>query len=146
MKRCLSLILLSAIISSCGAKVYNRGITIPPSKLESIQTGADIEAVRKEIGSPSWQALFNEEETWFYLSFVKEQTMFFTPEQKDTKLYSFTFDKKGKLLEQKEMELSPQNIKVARETTPIPGSREEGWLKSLFSNIGRFNIPTNITE
>jgi outer membrane protein assembly factor BamE (lipoprotein component of BamABCDE complex) len=137
-------IILSLLIltSACAQKIYDRGIILPSAKIASIKPGTSTESVRKTLGSPSFTSMFSTEETWFYLSYQKEQTTFFTPEQVNTKLYSYTFDKNKKLILQKDLELTPKNLKIAEETTAIPGSREESWFKSLFSNIGRYNLPS----
>ena len=70
----------AVLAASCSPVINNRGNEPNPVLLVQIEPGVQSkEDVMRMLGSPSSQAMF-EEETWFYISGKQEQVAFFAPE------------------------------------------------------------------
>ncbi|MBN2675865.1 MAG: hypothetical protein JXR30_01280 [Alphaproteobacteria bacterium] len=133
------------LLTGCGTKVYKRGHLISPRASEevgSVRTKADVFNI---LGTPGAISLYGKDDVWMYLSYEKEQTAFFTPNDTKYDLIIFRFAKgSNKVSEIKRYDLSQKvGFNPDSSETPVPGAIELSPLEELFNNVGKFNPVAN---
>lgn len=140
MGRVASALLLSTfLMTACESRIETRGNLPDPDLLETIQLDEHSrDQVAQLLGSPSTTAMF-ENETWFYISEIRETFAFFEPEIKERKIVIVQFDKAGLLKNVAEVGLADGRIviPVDRETPTL--GNDLNAIEQMLGNIGRFN-------
>jgi len=126
------------LLTSCDARVANRGNLPDPDLLDDIEVGKVKRGEVAEIlGSPSSIALFKGE-SWYYISETNETWAFFEPEVKKRKIIVIRFDEKGVVQEKKTFGLEKaRELELVDRETKTAG-QEFSLIRQLFSNVGRF--------
>lgn len=128
----------AVLAASCSPVINNRGNEPNPVLLVQIEPGVQSkEDVMRMLGSPSSQAMF-EEETWFYISGKQEQVAFFAPEELEREVVAISFDAEGKVKEVRKITKEDGlDISMSSKETPTSG-HTFGVLEQMFGNVGRF--------
>ena len=128
----------AVLAASCSPVINNRGNEPNPVLLAQIEPGVQSkEDVMRMLGSPSSQAMF-EEETWFYISGKQEQVAFFAPEELEREVVAISFDAEGKVKEVRKITKEDGlDISMSSKETTTSG-HTFGVLEQMFGNVGRF--------
>jgi outer membrane protein assembly factor BamE (lipoprotein component of BamABCDE complex) len=126
-------------LGGCAKTVNQRGYLFDDEVVEEIRAGIDNRSsVSAALGTPSMTATFDDE-TWYYVSQVKESIAFFEPNTVDQFILVVTFNDRGDVSDVSQLGLEDTNeISFVEQTTPTRG-KELGFFEQIFSNIGRFS-------
>ncbi len=129
---------ISWLLLSCSPIINNRGNQPNPVLLAQIEPGQQTkDDVRRMLGSPSSQSMF-EEESWLYISGKQKQNVFLPPEELERNVIVITFDENGVVKEIKNIvKEEGLDITMSDKETPTSG-HSLGVIEQLFGNIGRF--------
>jgi outer membrane protein assembly factor BamE (lipoprotein component of BamABCDE complex) len=137
-----SLIILAALfgtslISACTPVVDRRGFLADEAQLAPFQSGVDTkETVLTRMGNPSQTGVFDEQ-TWYYISAVQNQTAFYRPRTTDRSITAISFDEGDKVAGVRKYALQDGRvINYDTRRTPTRG-REVTFLEQIFGSVGR---------
>ncbi len=131
------LIGLSAVAAGCSATENRRGYMEAPGMLEAIRVGVDTkQSLQAALGSPSAMGTFSDS-TWYYISSMQEDVLFFAPEETQRKVVAVNFGP-GEVVQSVQTYGLEDGVEVSfsRSETPARG-RELSFLQQIFGNIGR---------
>ncbi len=123
--------------AGCESTINPRGYLFDPDLAKKIRVGVDTKAsLQANVGSPSTIGTFSDN-TWYYISTVQEDLLFFRPEETDREVVAVHFgpDERVDAVQR----LGPEHgVQVAftDEETPTRG-RELTFLQQIFGNVGR---------
>jgi outer membrane protein assembly factor BamE (lipoprotein component of BamABCDE complex) len=127
----------TSLISACTPVVDRRGFLADESQTAPFQTGVDTkETVLTRMGNPSQTGVFDEQ-TWYYISAVQNQTAFYRPRTTDRAITAISFDEGDKVAGVRKFSLQDGRV-VAYDArrTPTRG-REVTFLEQIFGSVGR---------
>ena len=136
----LALSALAAVATSaCTPTVENRGNLPTPEALAKIKPGLTTEdEVQALLGTPSSTMTYGED-VWLYISMQTESVAFFTPEEKQRKVLSISFDKAGKVAKIDTLGLKDgETVTPISRETPTAG-KQLSLIEQLLGNVGRFS-------
>ena len=139
MKNFLCYILLRISLSSCLASSEKHGYMFDLSDHELLQEGVSSkETVIKIMGSPTMISDIAMPESWIYYSEEVEKFLFFLPKIISRNILVITFNNSNSIGNIRRFDLSnnDERLKFTSKYTKVV-SREEGFFKSIFSNIGQ---------
>lgn len=100
--------------------------------------------VFERLGTPSCVVAFDPN-TWYYISQIIENQAFFYPRETQLRGYALEFNTRDILTK-----ITPStqvvSLTPALETTKLPSSHGEEFLKQVFRNVGRFSPIPNQTK
>jgi outer membrane protein assembly factor BamE (lipoprotein component of BamABCDE complex) len=145
-KVALGAVLAMAAVSAagCTATVNQRGYLPQPALLDGIRPGIDNKAsLQAGLGSPSTMGTFNDN-TWYYISSVQEDYLFFRPEETERTIVAVKFGADEKVASVQRYTLADGvDVSFSDRETPAKG-RELTFLQQIFGNVGRGSpISTN---
>lgn len=127
----------TCVISACTPVVDRRGFLADESQQAPFQNGVDTkETVLTRMGNPSQTGVFDEQ-TWYYISSVQNQTAFFRPRTTDRAITAISFDETDKVAGVRKFSLQDGRV-ITYDTrrTPTRG-REVTFLEQIFGSVGR---------
>lgn len=128
---------LGAAASACSSTENRRGYMETPGMLAAIRVGVDTkQSLQAALGSPSASGTFNDS-TWYYISTVQEDMLFFEPEETSRQIVAINFGA-GDVVQSVQNYGMEDGVEVSfsRNETPARG-RELSFLQQIFGNIGR---------
>ena len=130
-------------VAGCSEQVIKHGQYFSQGDLQQIQPGMSKEQVRLTLGSPSTTTTASStgSDTYYYISSTATQTAFFKPSEKDRQVVAIYFNPLGSVDRIANYGLKDGKVfDYISRTTPAPGGKEDGILKSLFRNLGQKQI------
>ena len=129
---------LGLVVAGCGETLIKHGQQFHDTDLQSVQPGMSQEQVRGSLGSPATSAVVGNGNAYYYISSTEAQTSFFTPTEKDRQVVAVYFNQGGTVENVANYGLKDGKVfDFISRTTPAPGGKDEGILKSLFRNLGK---------
>lgn len=138
----LASVLLAASTAACISPIQDfHGYAADDVQPTAIQPGTDTRAsVLAQLGSPSTESVFDEN-TWFYISTVRERFAYFIPKTKDRTITAIRFDEDDAVAEVLDYdETHGRVINYSSRETATRG-RELGLLEQIFGTIGAVALP-----
>lgn len=140
-KRLMPIAFLCLLLAACSPNVTTRGHVKDPEWKESITEGVSTrDDVLAALGSPSTRSSFGEE-TWYYITTIREQHAFLKPDVTDQHVLSVSFTLDGTvsgIMEANGDDL--REVAVTERITPTEG-HQLTFIEQLLGNVGRFNTP-----
>jgi outer membrane protein assembly factor BamE (lipoprotein component of BamABCDE complex) len=138
-KTLLALVALIGVntISACTPVVDRRGFLADESQSTAFAPGVDTkETVLTRMGNPSQTGVFDEQ-TWYYISAVQNQTAFYRPRTTERSITAISFGDDDKVAAVRTFGLQDGRV-IAYDArrTPTRG-REVTFLEQIFGSIGR---------
>ena len=87
-------VLVSILLAGCFTRTYNHGHVLTPENVQQVQPGASREQVELLLGSPSTTSTVSNE-TYYYISQVKQTTAFLEPKLVEQRVVAVYFDEDG---------------------------------------------------
>ena len=127
----------SASLTACTPVVDRRGFLADENQTATFAPGVDSkETVVTRMGNPSQTGVFDEQ-TWYYISAVQNQTAFFRPRTTERSITAISFDESDKVANVRTFGLQDGRvISYDDRRTPTRG-REVTFLEQIFGSIGR---------
>lgn len=132
---------LALALAGCSQQVLKHGHQFGEADLQQIQPGMSQEQVRLALGTPTTTASVGTGNAFYYISSTMKQTAFLAPSETDRQVVAVYMNQAGTV--ERVANYGLQDGKVfdfVSRTTPAPGARDEGIIKSLFRNLGRKQI------
>ncbi len=127
-------------LTACNPTLRNHGYIPTQDKPQAVDTASDTKAsVLARLGNPSIKSTFDEN-TWYYLSSVRERLAYLRPITSERTITAITFNDDGAV--QKVAEYGIENgqyVNFSDRETPTRG-RELSVLEQIFGTIGRIPI------
>jgi outer membrane protein assembly factor BamE (lipoprotein component of BamABCDE complex) len=130
-------VLGATALSACTPVVDRRGFLADESQKADFATGVDTkETVLTRMGNPSQTGVFDEQ-VWYYISAVQNQTAFYRPRTTDRAITAISFDDADKVAAVRTYGIQDGRV-IAYDTrrTPTRG-REVTFLEQIFGSVGR---------
>lgn len=125
-------------LSGCSEQITKHGHQFHDTDLQAIQPGMSQEQVRATLGTPATSAVVGNGNAFYYISSTMAQSAFFTPTEKDRQVVAVYFNEGGVVDRVANYGLKDGKVfDFISRTTPAPGGKDEGILKSLFRNLGK---------
>jgi outer membrane protein assembly factor BamE (lipoprotein component of BamABCDE complex) len=130
----------AAAASACTPVVRRHGFVPETAPLSEISPNEDNKAtVLSKYGNPSTRGTF-EQDTWYYITEVRQQLGYLQPESSARAIYAVKFDDAGMVTEVSNYDLEDaRQVALVGRKTPTRG-RELTILEQLLGNVGR--LPT----
>lgn len=125
-------------LSACGEQITKHGHQFHETDLQAIQPGMSQEQVKATLGTPATSAVVGNGNAYYYISSTMAQSAFFTPSETDRQVVAVYFNEGGMVDKVANYGLKDGKVfDFISRTTPAPGGKDEGILKSLFRNLGK---------
>ena len=136
---CAALVIAAALsVSACSEQLTVHGHQFRETDLQSVQPGMSQEQVKGSLGTPATTAVVGNGNAYYYISSKMTQSAFFTPTEKDRQVVAVYFNDGGTVESVANYGLKDGKVfDFVSRTTPAPGGKDEGILKSLFRNLGK---------
>jgi len=137
--RCAVAIAMAAALalSACAESLTKHGHHFRDNDLQQIQSGMSVEQVRLTLGSPTTTSALGAGQAFYYISSTSAQSSFFLPRETDRQVVAVYFNQGGIVDRVANYGLKDGKVfDFISATTPAPGARDEGLLRSLFRNLG----------
>jgi outer membrane protein assembly factor BamE (lipoprotein component of BamABCDE complex) len=133
-----ALALAGLALAGCSEEITVHGHQFHDTDLQAIQPGMSQEQVRTTLGTPATTAVIGNGNAFYYISSKMAQSAFFTPTEKDRQVVAVYFNQGGTVETVANYGLKDGKVfDFISRTTPAPGGKDEGILKSLFRNLGK---------
>lgn len=132
-----AVLLAAAAASACTPVVRRHGYVAESDPLSAIQPSVDTKSsVLERYGHPSTSGVFDEE-TWYYVTDVREQLGYLQPQSSARSVTAVRFDAGGVVSKVDTFDLSDsRQVRLVGRETPTRG-RELTILEQLLGNVGR---------
>jgi outer membrane protein assembly factor BamE (lipoprotein component of BamABCDE complex) len=131
-------IALALGLAGCSQQVIKHGHQFGESDVQQIQPGMSQDQVRLALGTPTTTASVGTGNAFYYISSTMKQTAFLAPSETDRQIVAVYMNQAGTVERVANYGLKDGKVfDYVSRTTPAPGARDEGLLKSLFRNLGR---------
>lgn len=125
-------------LTGCSATITKHGQLFRQTDLQAVQPGMSQDQVRNTLGTPTTTAVIGGGRTYYYISSTQSQTAFFLPTETDRQVVAIYFNQGGTVDHVANYGLKDGKVfDFISRTTPAPGGKDEGILKSLFRNLGK---------
>ena len=125
-------------LTGCSEQITKHGHQFHETDLQAIQPGMSQEQVKATLGTPATSAVVGNGNAFYYISSTMSQSAFFTPSEKDRQVVAVYFNEGGVVEKVANYGLKDGKVfDFISRTTPAPGGKDEGVLKSLFRNLGK---------
>lgn len=132
------LIAAALVLTGCSEEITVHGHQFHETDIQAIQPGMSQEQVRTTLGTPATTAVVGNGNAFYYISSKMAQSAFFTPTEKDRQVVAVYFNEGGTVDTVANYGLKDGKVfDFISRTTPAPGGKDEGILKSLFRNLGK---------
>jgi outer membrane protein assembly factor BamE (lipoprotein component of BamABCDE complex) len=132
------LVAAALVLTGCSETVTIHGHQFHETDIQAIQPGMSQEQVRTTLGTPATTAVVGGGNAFYYISSKMAQSAFFTPTEKDRQVVAVYFNDGGTVDTVANYGLKDGKVfDFISRTTPSPGGKDEGILKSLFRNLGK---------
>ena len=129
------------IVAGCSETITKHGHQFHDTDLQAIQPGMSQDQVRATLGTPATTAVVGSGNAFYYISSTMAQTSFFLPSEKDRQVVAVYFNQGNTVESVANYGLKDGKVfDFISRTTPAPGGKDEGILKSLFRNLGKKQI------
>ena len=126
------------MLTGCGEEITIHGHQFHDTDLQAVQPGMSQEQVRTTLGTPATTAVIGSGDAFYYISSKMGQTAFFSPTEKDRQVVAVYFSQGGTVETVANYGLKDGKVfDFISRSTPAPGGKDEGILKSLFRNLGK---------
>lgn len=134
----LGVVCSALLVVGCAGQVIKRGTQFRERDIQQIQVGMGQEQVRLALGSPSTTTTIDDGSVYYYISSTETQTAFFKPKEVSRQVVAVYFAPVvGTVTRVARYGLKDGKIfDFVSRSTPAPGGKEDGLLKSLFRNLG----------
>ncbi len=127
--------------AGCSETLTKHGHQFHDTDLQAIQPGMSQEQVKATLGSPATTAVVGSGNGYYYISSTMAQSSFFTPTEKDRQVVAVYFNEGGTVDNVAQYGLKDGKVfDFISRSTPAPGAKDEGIVKSLFRNLGTKQI------
>jgi outer membrane protein assembly factor BamE (lipoprotein component of BamABCDE complex) len=133
----LTLLVGVTALGACTPVVDRRGFLADEAQTAPFAAGVDTkETVLTRMGNPSQTGVFDEQ-TWYYISSIQNQTAFYRPQTTERKITAISFGEDDKVAAVRTYGLQDGRV-IAYDTrrTPTRG-REVTFLEQIFGSVGR---------
>jgi outer membrane protein assembly factor BamE (lipoprotein component of BamABCDE complex) len=137
MRLAIAALIGASALSACTPVVDRRGFLADESQKADFAAGVDTkETVLTRMGNPSQTGVFDEQ-TWYYISAVQQQTAFYRPKTTERSITAVSFDESDRVAAVRTFGLQDGRV-ISYDTrrTPTRG-REVTFLEQIFGSIGR---------
>ncbi len=133
----LTVLVGALVLTACTPVVDRRGFLADESQSAPFAAGVDTkETVLTRMGNPSQTGVFDEQ-TWYYISAVQNQTAFYRPRTTERAITAISFGEDDKVAAVRTFSLQDGRvISYDARRTPTRG-REVTFLEQIFGSIGR---------
>lgn len=132
------LVAAALMLTGCSEVITVHGHQFHETDIQAIQPGMSQEQVRTTLGTPATTAVVGNGNAFYYISSKMAQSAFFTPTEKDRQVVAVYFNDGGTVDTVANYGLKDGKVfDFISRTTPSPGGKDEGILKSLFRNLGK---------
>jgi outer membrane protein assembly factor BamE (lipoprotein component of BamABCDE complex) len=129
---------VAVALAGCSEQITKHGHQFHETDLQAIQPGMSQEQVRATLGTPATSAVVGNGNAFYYISSTMSQSAFFTPSEKDRQVVAVYFNEGGVVEKVANYGLKDGIVfDFISRTTPAPGGKDEGIVKSLFRNLGK---------
>lgn len=124
-------------VTACTPVIDRRGFLADESQKAEFASGVDTkETVLTRMGNPSQTGVFDEQ-TWYYISYIQNQTAFYRPRTTERSITAISFDDSDKVANVRTFALQDGRvINFDTRRTPTRG-REVTFLEQIFGSVGR---------
>ncbi len=135
-------LLIAAVVGAgCSEQITKHGQLFREADLQQVQPGMGQEQVTAALGTPTTTTTAGTGQAWYYISSTETQSAFFTPKEVDRQVLAVYFTPTQTVERVANYGLKDGKVfDFVSRTTPAPGGRDEGLLKSLFRNLGQKQI------
>lgn len=140
LRRLSQLLALGAALTAggCSEQIIKHGHQFRETDLQSIQPGMSQEQVRTTLGTPATTAIVGGGNAFYYISSTMTQKSFFAESEIDRQVVAVYFNPGGSVESVANYGLKDGKVfDYISRTTPTPGAKDEGVIKSLFRNLGK---------
>jgi outer membrane protein assembly factor BamE (lipoprotein component of BamABCDE complex) len=128
-------------LAACDSTVIKHGAQFHEGDLQQVQPGMSQEQVRMNLGTPSTTAVIGNNQAFYYISSTSKQSAFMLPSEQDRQVVAVYFSPGGTVDRVANYGLKDGKVfDYVSRTTPAPGGKDDGILKSLFRNLGTKQI------
>jgi outer membrane protein assembly factor BamE (lipoprotein component of BamABCDE complex) len=128
-------------LAACSEQVTKHGQLFKTADIQQVQPGMGQEQVRLALGTPTSTTTSGSGNVYYYISSTTEQAAFLAPKETDRTVLAIYFTPTGTVERVANYGLKDGKVfDFISETTPAPGGKDEGLLKSLFRNLGQKQI------
>jgi outer membrane protein assembly factor BamE (lipoprotein component of BamABCDE complex) len=137
----LGMLLAAVVLSGCAETITKHGHQFRETDLQAIQPGMSEDQVKGTLGTPATTAVVGAGNAYYYISSTMAQKSFLSPSETDRKVVAVYFNQGGSVDQIANYGLKDGKVfDFISRTTPAPGAKDEGILKSLFRNLGQKQI------
>lgn len=136
--RLTALVMVLAVgVTACNPVLRTHGHRYPLDEEPEILVAQDTrQTVLQAFGNPSTRGVFDEENTWYYISSTRESIAYLRPTTRDRRILAVRFDDDGVVSEVNEYGLEDGRLVAYNdEETPTRG-RELSLLEQILGNVG----------
>lgn len=137
-----AVLLLTGALTACGSIRDYQGYVMSDDRINQVEIGSSKEQVRTALGSPSATSTLEVEaggSTYYYISSVLEQKLFFEPKITDRKILAIDFDSNETVTKVAKYGLKDGVVfDFISRKTPTRGKKLT-FIQQMFGNIGKFN-------
>lgn len=124
--------------AGCSETITKHGAQFRETDIQAVQPGMSQEQVRATLGTPSTTAVVGSGDAFYYISSTMGQSSFMLPSEKDRTVVAVYFNQGGSVEQVAHYGLKDGKVfDFISRSTPAPGAKDEGILKSLFRNLGK---------
>ncbi len=129
---------LALALTGCSETITKHGHQFHDTDLQAIQPGMSQEQVRTTLGSPATTAVVGNGNAFYYISSTMGQSSFMLPKEKDRQVVAVYFNEGGSVDHVANYGLKDGKVfDFISRSTPAPGAKDDGILKSMFRNLGK---------
>ncbi len=133
--------LLMLGLTACNPILRTHGYIAAEDKPQAVEANSDTKAsVLSRLGNPSVKSTFEEDNTWYYLTSVRQRLAYLRPLTEERTITAITFNDDGQVTKVAEYGIeNGQYVNYVDRKTPTRG-RELSVLEQIFGTIGRIPI------
>jgi len=132
-----ALALGALVLGGCAETITKHGHQFRDTDLQQVTTGMTQEQVKLTLGTPTTSSVLASGTTYYYVASTEAEKSFLSPRETDRQVVAVYFDQGGSVSQVANYGLKDGKVfDFISRTTPAPGAKDEGVLKSLFRNLG----------
>ena len=146
--RLLALVVALGLLAGCGAAKLKDGHGYIPDDalLKEVRVGIDTkDTVSRLIGPPGTEGIVDDR-GWYYVQSDYETFLWRAPVEVDRKVLAVSFDERGIVENVETFGLERGRVVVLTRRVTTSNTRGIGFLRQLFSNLGRFSTGEFLEE
>lgn len=136
-----ALVLAGLMLAGCAETITKHGHQFRDTDLQQINSGMSQEQVKLTLGTPTTTSVIAGATTYYYVASTEAEKVFLSPRETDRQVVAIYFNQTGIVQQVANYGLKDGKVfDFISRTTPAPGAKDEGLLKSLFRNLGQTNL------